>query len=470
MARLSLFMLAVSLAGCNNAKLPIGGAQSRIGPVGGTVLVADGTRVVVPPGALQTETLISITPVATLPGALPASAIAIGPAYQMAPSGQVFSLPVTVVLAVGTARIPAGRALAEAAVYGTGLGTPATFDPPLPTAVFDATHVQTAEVTHFSTFVAGISEMAPIDMPPMVGCTPTGGTHRNRYVINTKTLPLSRSDFAFDLNGDGKIDNQYGNIIGATQAQNIMAAELAQGEVTSGNDLQLLDVFSVDGTFASDACAASNAFAAVKKASPDFSGVGAFTVDPAVATASFRAPIVAGTLISESPVTTVSPVILPVILNFMGASVRVNLVGARITWKFAGTGLMQGQINGAIPSSEMQLTVMPAVAAALTAKITANPSSSESLQLLSIFDTGGENQGCSAACNNVNATAGEPACGTKMNGKIETCEIATNAIIKNVLAPDVQMYQGGIYMPSSANVMKDCVSVGFGFTAARATF
>ena len=38
--------------------------------------------------------------------------------------------------------------------------------------------------------------------------------------------------------------------------------------------------------------------------------------------------------------------------------------------------------------------------------------------------------------------ARQAACGTKMDEKIQTCEVATNSIIKNVLAPDVQMFQG----------------------------
>ena len=47
--------------------------------------------------------------------------------------------------------------------------------------------------------------------PPCV----VGAGRTQTYVVNHLTLPQSKADFAIDLNGDGKPDNQLGNIIGA---------------------------------------------------------------------------------------------------------------------------------------------------------------------------------------------------------------------------------------------------------------
>jgi hypothetical protein len=63
-------------------------------------------------------------------------------------------------------------------------------------------------------------------------------------------------------------------------------------------------------------------------------------------------------------------------------------------------------------------------------------------------------------------------CAQAGDGVISTCEVATNSIIKNILAPDVQMFSndGLTYAPNPANTHKDSLSVGVGFTAVKATF
>jgi hypothetical protein len=75
-------------------------------------------------------------------------------------------------------------------------------------------------------------------------------------------------------------------------------------------------------------------------------------------------------------------------------------------------------------------------------------------QLLQIFDIG---------CASNSALKGD--------GHIATCEVSENAIIQNVLQPDVQLFDSnGNFSPNSANTDKDSLSVGLGFTAVRATF
>ena len=46
-----------------------------------------------------------------------------------------------------------------------------------------------------------------------------------------------------------------------------------------------------------------------------------------------------------------------------------------------------------------------------------------------------------------------------------------NSTIQAVFAPDVQIYDAnGNYAPNKTNAMKDSLSIGFGFTAVRASF
>ncbi|MBK7582385.1 MAG: hypothetical protein IPI67_19550 [Myxococcales bacterium] len=65
------------------------GASATIGPAGGTVALANGAfSIEIPPGALTTDTLIKILPVASPPSG------AQGPAYDLQPQGLAFLVPV----------------------------------------------------------------------------------------------------------------------------------------------------------------------------------------------------------------------------------------------------------------------------------------------------------------------------------------------------------------------------------------
>jgi hypothetical protein len=71
---------------------PLATVSARIGAAGGVLDLPDGGRLVVPAGALTTETLIEVTAPA-LPGARPA-----GPAYLLEPAGLEFLVPATLTI------------------------------------------------------------------------------------------------------------------------------------------------------------------------------------------------------------------------------------------------------------------------------------------------------------------------------------------------------------------------------------
>jgi hypothetical protein len=56
--------------------------------------------------------------------------------------------------------------------------------------------------------------------------------------------------------------------------------------------------------------------------------------------------------------------------------------------------------------------------------------------------------------------------------RIDPCEVAQNAQIQSLFAPDVQIFSadGTTYAPNPQNAHKDSVSVGLGFTAVPASF
>ena len=300
-----------------------------------------------------------------------------------------------------------------------------------------------------------------------VACLPAGGAVRAQYVWNDVLVPMQRADYSFDLNGDGRTDNQLGNIEATLAGQGMPVQAQATQAVQSGQSLTLVDEHGDDLT--SDACAATSVQSAQMMASPDFSGAGHFTPDGSMP-GDFAGPIVTSRFTSEPPPATAAvPVIVHLNLPLLGAVSAVDVVGARITYVRDATGkLMMGQLNGAIRNKDVQTKVIPNLAASLTAQVQANPSSSTSMQILAIFDTGGKaDPACAAGtCKNPDGS-----CAVKGDQKIDTCELATSGLITNLLAPDVQLFDAaGNYHPNPANTNKDCLSIGLGFTAVGATF
>jgi hypothetical protein len=289
------------------------------------------------------------------------------------------------------------------------------------------------------------------------------GDH-HRYVFNRILVPMQRSDFAIDLNGDGKPDDQFGNVVGALAAQNIDAQSAQDAAVSSGTTVDLADVQTIDPSLKSDLSVATTLYAGVPQA-PDFSGNGSFAIDQGQPPAPLFGALVNGHFSSESPVTTRTPVSFVIKVSVSGGPpTPLPLNGVHVSFD-TGTdamsgapGLVSGQLNGSIKQSDVNTKMIPQIAANLTQQVESDPNSSSSMQIEQIFDVGG--------CTDDNGVPAQAS-----DRVITPCEVANNSIIKNVLAPDVQIYDAnGNYAPNPANTVKDSLSVGLGFTAVRATF
>jgi hypothetical protein len=289
----------------------------------------------------------------------------------------------------------------------------------------------------------------------------------HRFVVNSETLPMSRVDSALDLNGDGRIDNQYGNIVGALASQMLDSQSAVDAEIAAGHSLMLLRVQTADAQLQSDGQVGVTVYTANDQASPDFSGSGSFTVNNATPPVTFYGRLTNGRFSSNDPATTPMPVTLtfrlPFDLSGGGSAIPVPLNGAHLQFSISPSGLMQGQINGSISQQTISGQIIPSVAQTLTARIMADPTSATSRQIAMIFDVG---DGSSGTCMNPDGTTGTP-----NDGRIDPCEVAGNPIISNTLKPDVEIFDAtGAYAPNPANTKKNALSVGVGFTAVAATF
>lgn len=84
-----------------------------------------------------------------------------------------------------------------------------------------------------------------------------------------------------------------------------------------------------------------------------------------------------------------------------------------------------------------------------------------------LFDTGGDpDPSCTSACKNPDGT-----CAVKGDKKIDVCEVTSNATIKSLLLPDVQLFTtSDPYDPSAANTTKDSLSLGLSFCCTQASY
>jgi hypothetical protein len=330
--------------------------------------------------------------------------------------------------------------------------------------------------------------------------TMVSSANPSQYVANTLTVPLDRMQYGMDLNGDGKLDNQLGNIIGALSANNLNTQDGVDQSICKGQVFLLATVTSPDATHMSD-MTGSGALIQVGKqfayvdttgdgkcgpgdVTPKYDGTDALTVDSNFSGAQFAGRISNGLFSSNSPVTTTHPVTVNLQLPLVqGADpVQLNIIGGHIQFRTMGAGLMSGQINGAIKAVDVQNKIIPNVAKLLNQRVIANPTGSTEKQILQIFDIGCDNATPGGTCNTTadcdasqtdvgNSCVSGKCTPAKMDGRIATCEVSGNSIIKNVLNPDVQMFDAnGNYHPNPANTTRDSLSLGLGFTAVKATF
>ena len=289
-----------------------------------------------------------------------------------------------------------------------------------------------------------------------------GGTQA-QYVVDHLLLPTSNKDYARDLNGDKRADNQLGAIIGVILSYFPDLQATVDETVAEGSLIVLLDQMSSDATFQSDECAGASVYLGQKATvKPNFDGNDTLAVDTTIPSGAFKGAITSGTFRSNDPITSKVPVTYSLKLAIIPGAppLDLSLTGAYVQFTRSGDKVTAGQLNGAIPGDTVKTSIIPAVATLLNDQVQQKPTDSSSETILQLFDA------MTTPCTNPDGT-------TSVGGdkKIGTCEVAENSIIKNVLAPDVQLFDAtGAYKPSAENKTRDSLSLGLGFSAVKAKF
>src|SRR5687767_5914123 len=124
----------------------------------------------------------------------------------------------------------------------------------------------------FSLVPAAALLMTGCGDPAVAECVNASSGMSFKFVADTLSVPQSRMDYALDLNGDQKADNQLGNIIGALTQQGLDTQKGVNDALTEGSVILLMNASAADLT--NDTCASAEAAAGKPMMMPDFTGNG----------------------------------------------------------------------------------------------------------------------------------------------------------------------------------------------------
>lgn len=273
-----------------------------------------------------------------------------------------------------------------------------------------------------------------------LACQFAHATNSRGYAVDHLNLPTSSSQansYAIDMDGDHAAENGFGSALAALLGAGVGGSVLdlpasTAAATTAGGIVHLVEVRSSDAGFANDPNAEGIWYVGKSKLSPPlFDGSDTFVYDSGYVSGAFTAALASGTFVSESPVTATPPVEMPVQVQIGSHVLALNLQSARLKFTVSGSGLTQGQVNGAISDQDIQNVFFPTWAQAMNEVVQADPQSDEAQALLSLFDK-------------------DPT-----DGAISVHEVQTNSLISALFAPDIQ----GTYGPG--------ISFGAGFTAVQ---
>ena len=260
--------------------------------------------------------------------------------------------------------------------------------------------------------VAGCA--APQPSPPDVVGPFTGATRR--FVIDAITLPTDKTMFADDLNGDGKSDNQLGNIVGVLAAQNLNPQNATDAVILSGVLASFVEITSDDPSLMNDSTVGVRYLGAESDTDDE---MGATLVD--------------GTIVSNRIRFTRAPArgtARLAIVRFADPS-AIETSAFEIDLAADGKGGFNGVLHGAFATPSLYAAAYEALLQMYEADPVAN----------SFF-------------------AGE--LDVEHDGMPNEADLFLDPVVRNVLSPDVQLFDGDKWSPNAANRTRDSLSFGVG--------
>src|SRR4030095_6638982 len=190
-----------------------------------------------------------------------------------------------------------------------------------------------------------------------------------RFVVSSLIVPLQRSDFAADLNGDGKVDHQIGNFLGALIANGFDVQRFVDEAIAGFVSPLLLRV----DTERADLTADQRIDITIAPGTVLEAGKRMFTVDPSGPSVRLLGRLRSGRVESQPPLLGGAVLTVTVTLVVSGVPLALPLRAAQVSFKLAddGSSIVNGQINGGMGASEVQSRLAPSLAAMLSARVAA---------------------------------------------------------------------------------------------------
>ena len=269
------------------------------------------------------------------------------------------------------------------------------------------------------------------------------------FLLSSLKLPVLRSDYAFDLDGNGRPENQLGGVISAMVQQGLDMQATVDQAVSDGKVLILFTLIAQQPLTVDQ-----QADLRVVRA------LGTGAADPLAVPLTLSGKLQAGRFVPNAPAPNSDLVtwVLELPLG-LGLPARLAVQWPRFAFGInpSGSRLVGGALNGSLSGRTALDDLVPSLANVFTLYIATNPESDISRTIKSLFDTGG--------CTNPDGTMA-----VRGDGRISPCELSENSLIKSLLAPDVRLRNSaGKYEPLPDEAQKDSLSIGFGFTATLLT-
>jgi hypothetical protein len=287
--------------------------------------------------------------------------------------------------------------------------------------------------------------------------------HYADFAITTIQLPTNKSQFAIDLTGGGNAVSALGAIVSKLSAAGIDVQGAVTAALPTSSRTMLVALSSTDASFMSDVCAITTLESGASQAG------GGYKVDSKLSSWMYNGPIVKGQFSSTAPqlktVASKATLLLPLFPN--SKPLEIPFTAGHLQLAAQKSGIMGAQLQGAIQGMDLTGTVIPALATQLTTAIQAAPQSMQAMQIAQLLDTGGTadaSGACGMTCRDSDGT-----CAKAGDGTIAACEIATNPTLMPLLAPDVAIFNNGVFAPMPTGA-KDSLSFAIGFNATPATF
>ncbi len=297
---------------------------------------------------------------------------------------------------------------------------------------------------------ASVLDARPADAAPPGGSAdasvPVTGSFVHYVTTSLKmgATGAEATSYGFDLDGDDEVDNALGNILalvgGFLDVDGRLAEAVGEGQII------LLHSMRAD-SLTSDATVTWRVLVGDPEPSPDYSGNGTFDVAAASPTNAILGGAIAGGIFEGGP----STVTIELSLLEDVPPLTVRLIAARARARVTASGCTEGKLGGAVTRADIESMLVPALAIGLNGVIAADEGclasyadcSTDTRTLLTAFDGNG-------------------------NRVITAAEILESLPGLLLFTPDIDLLDENGQPGSDGE--EESVSVGLGFTCAKATF